>query len=186
VKRKSMTITLTKWSVDDYHQMIAAGILCDRPVELLQGNIVEMAPENPIHYYAAEEDSDYLKSLLKGKAKVRFNGPITLQDSEPEPDIAIVKRLGSIYASRHPYAEDIYWLIEVANSSLQTDLNLKAEIYAAANIQEYWVLDLANRQLIVLREPKEGRYTQQAQFSDGFITPLAFPDIQVSVSKLLS
>lgn len=181
-----MTITLTQWSVADYHQMIAAGILRDRPVELLQGNIIEMAPERPIHYYTAKQDSRYLERLLENKADVRFNGPITLQDSEPEPDIAIVKLLGSVYAERHPYVEDIYWLIEVANSSLKIDLNLKAEIYATASIQEYWVLDLANRQLIVLREPKEGRYTQQAPFSDGFVTPLAFPDIQVSVSKLLS
>jgi Uma2 family endonuclease len=179
-------ISLAKWSVDDYHRMISAGILCDRPVELLQGNIVEMAPEKPIHYYAAEKDSHYLKTLLANKAQVRFNGPITLQDSEPEPDIAIVRMLGSVYASKHPAVEDIYWLIEVANSSLKIDLGLKAEIYAAANIPEYWVIDLANRQLIAHTEPRDRCYTQKQHYCDGFITPLAFSDIQVSVAKLIN
>lgn len=89
-------IALARWSVADYHRMIAAGILQNRRVELLAGNIVEMAPEPPLHYSSASESSHYLASLLQGMAHVRFNGPITLPESEPEPDIAIV-RLGCFY-----------------------------------------------------------------------------------------
>ncbi len=81
--------TLAKWTVNDYHRMIAAGILSDRHVELLAGEIVEMTPETPIHYNTAKRGAKYLENLLAGKADVRFNGPITLQNSEPEPDIAI-------------------------------------------------------------------------------------------------
>jgi len=83
--------TLAKWSVSDYHGMIEAGILRDRHVELLAGEICEMSPETPIHYNTTKRGAKYLEELLAGKADVRFNGPITLSDSEPEPDIAIVR-----------------------------------------------------------------------------------------------
>lgn len=74
--------TLAKWSVEDYHRMVEAGILCSRSVELLAGEIVEMSPETPIHYTTAKRGAKYLEELLLGKADVRFNGPITLADSE--------------------------------------------------------------------------------------------------------
>ena len=80
--------TLAKWSIQDYHNMIATGIFGDRRLELLGGEIVEMSPESPLHYYQAQSNVDYLQLLLKDKAHVRFNGPITLLDSEPEPDSA--------------------------------------------------------------------------------------------------
>ena len=69
--------TLAKWSVDDYHRMVEAGILRGRHVELLAGEIVEMSPETPIHYTTAKLGAKYLEELLPGKADVRFNGPIT-------------------------------------------------------------------------------------------------------------
>ena len=137
--------TLAKWSVAQYHQMIAAQIFNDQPVELIAGEIVEISPETPLHYNTAKRGVRYLEELLKGKAEVRFNGAITLADSEPEPDIAIVRLPESRYDEHHPYPEDIYWLVEVANTSLKKDLELKKSIYAAANIQEYWVLDLAGK-----------------------------------------
>lgn len=177
---------LAKWSVEDYHRMIEAGILCDRNVELLRGEIVEMSPETPIHYYTAEEGSQYLQTLLTGKAHIRFNGPVTLSDSEPEPDIAIVRLPKLTYKDHHPYAEDIYWLIEVAKSSLKKDLELKLPIYAQAQIQEYWVLDLSQKQLIVFRNPENNNYLSQQIFSQGNITPLAFPDVQISLERLVS
>ncbi|WP_026793747.1 MULTISPECIES: Uma2 family endonuclease [Planktothrix] len=178
--------TLVKWSVEDYHQMINAGILCDRQVELLAGEIIEMSPEIPIHYYTAEEGTQYLQTLLASKAHVRFNGPITLSDSEPEPDIAIVRLPKSTYKDHHPYAEDIFWLIEVAKSSLKKDLELKLSIYAQARIEEYWVLDLSQKQLIVFRNPENNIYLSQQIINQGMINSLAFPDIEISVERLLS
>lgn len=178
--------TLAKWSISDYHQMVGAGILKNRQVELLAGEIIEMAPETPLHYNIAKRDSRYLETLLQGKADVRFNGPITLADSEPEPDIAIVRLPESTYDSRHPYPEDIYWVVEVANTSLQKDLTLKATIYASAEISEYWVLDLMAQQLRVFRNPSEKAYQTETIHQAGTLTPIAFPEISVSISKLLS
>ncbi|NJM87504.1 MAG: Uma2 family endonuclease [Hydrococcus sp. RU_2_2] len=177
--------TLAKWSVDDYHHMIEAGILRDRRVELLAGEIVEMSPETPIHYSTAKRGAKYLEELLSDRADVRFNGPITLSNSEPEPDIAIVRLPESTYNDRHPQPEDIFWLIEVAKTSLKKDVEIKAAIYAASEIQEYWVLDLSARVAIVFRDPQNGCYTNEQTIASGTIVPLAFSHIQVSVEKLL-
>lgn len=133
--------TLAKWSVEEYHHMIDAGILHGRSVELLTGDIVETSPEIPLHYTTAKRDAKYLEDLLADKADVRFNGPITLADSEPEPDIAIVRLPEAAYNLRHPNPQNIFWIVEVANSSLKKDLEIKAAIYATAAIQEYWVLE---------------------------------------------
>ena len=174
--------TLARWSIDEYHRMIEAGILHNRKVELLTGEIVEMSPETPIHYNTAKRSAKYLESLLTGQAEVRFNGPITLGDSEPEPDIAIVRLPESTYNSRHPEAEDIFWIVEVSKTSLKKDLELKASIYATAKIPEYWILNLSARELIVMRNPQDGKYTTEQIIRQTTITPLAFPNIQVLLS----
>jgi Uma2 family endonuclease len=178
--------TLAKWSVDDYHRMIQAGILQDRRVELLAGEIVEMSPETPIHYSTAKRGAKYLEELLSGKAEVRFNGPITLSNSEPEPDIAVVRLPESAYNYYHPQPQDIFWVVEVAKTSLKKDLEVKASIYATDEIQEYWVLNLSTKQMIVFRDPQNGKYIKEQTISEGTVIPLAFSDIQVSVERLLS
>ena len=177
--------TLAKWSIEDYHHIVEAGILGDRQVELLSGEIVEMSPETPIHYTTAKRGTKYLEELLSDKADVRFNGPITLSDSEPEPDIAIVRLPESLYNNRHPNPQDIFWIIEVAKTSLKKDLEIKLAIYATAGIQEYWVLDLSTKQVIVFRNPQEGKYIEEYRIAEGTITPLAFADVSVSVKGLL-
>lgn len=176
---------LAKWTIEDYHQMIEAGILEGRKVELLAGEIIEMSPEKPIHYYTSQQNDRYLSQLFNNVAEVRFNGPITLADSEPEPDIAIVRLPASQYSIHHPYTEDIFWVIEVANSSLKKDLELKQTIYANAQIQEYWIIDLSQTKLIVFREPENGYYQSREEYTEGEISSLAFPAIKISVQKLL-
>jgi Uma2 family endonuclease len=152
--------SLAKWSVEDYHRMREAGILNGRSVELLAGEIVEMSPKTPLHYTTAKRGARHLGTLLAGQAEVRFNGLITLSDSEPEPDIAIVRPPDSAYLDRHPAPQDIFWIVEVAKFSLKTDLELKASIDAAADIQEYWVLDLAAQQLVVVQRPQASQYSK--------------------------
>jgi Uma2 family endonuclease len=178
--------TPARWTVEDYHRMIAAGILSDRPVELLAGEIIEMAPEGPIHAFYGETLAEYLRSCLNGRALVREARPITLADSEPEPDISVVQQPRERYRDRHPSPEDIFWLIEVSDSSLKKDLEIKQPIYAAAGIQEYWVIDVQNQQLIVFRSPQAGEYTAKQELRQGNVSPQAFPDIVVSVENLLS
>ncbi|AFY75680.1 MAG: Uma2 family endonuclease [Hydrococcus sp. C42_A2020_068] len=182
-----MTVTVAKWTIDEYHRMIAAGILTDRRVELLKGEIVEMPPEGESHAYFSTEAAEYLIRLLGDRAMVRASKPITLpNDSEPEPDLAIVQRLGREYLEHHPYPENIFWLIEYSDSSLEKDLETKSKVYAEANILEYWVVNLKKRQLIVFRDPQDGEYGSKSTLTGGTVYPLAFPNVAVSVNSIVS
>lgn len=180
-------LTTTKWTVDDYHRMIDAGILEGRHVELICGEIVEIAPEGSPHANKSTRAGEYLSRLLGDSAQVRSSKPITLSNqSEPEPDLAIVQRLEAEYDEHHPYSDNIFWLIEYSNSSLSKDLVTKTEVYADAGIPEYWVVNLKDLKLVVFRNPTDGQYQLQQEFTNGEINPLAFPDISVLVAKILN
>lgn len=182
-----MTLIAAKWTIDEYHRMIETGILNSRKVELLKGEIVEMSPEGEPHAYCSHEASMYLTNLLGQRATIRQAKPITLpNNSEPEPDIAIVQRLGREYRTHHPYPENIFWLIEYANSSLEKDLETKSKIYAEAGIPEYWVVNLKKLHLVVFREPLDGEYATKLTLSGGTIQPFAFSDVVVSVEQIIN
>ena len=181
-----MTVTTAKWTLEDYHCMLEVGLLKGRHVELLNGEIIEMPPEGPEHAQQSTDTADYLRQLLGDQALVRDAKPVTLPNSrsEPEPDLAIVQPLRALYRSRHPYPENIFWLIEYANTSLNKDLDAKRKTYATAEIQEYWVVDLKHRQLKVFRQPSEGDYSLEETLTTGEISPLAFPSMTISVQVL--
>ncbi|BAY11234.1 Uma2 family endonuclease [Calothrix sp. NIES-2098] len=181
-----MTVTTFKWTIERYHRAIEAGIFDDQPIELLRGDLIVMPPEREPHAYYNTEAADYLRTLLGERAKIRDAKPITLpNNSEPSPDIAIVKPLGEIYLQHHPYPEDIFFLIEFSNSTLSKDLGEKKAIYAEAGIAEYWVVNLKSLQLQVFRDLKHGEYTTELTLTTGNITPLAFPDVFVQVHRLI-
>jgi Uma2 family endonuclease len=167
--------------------MITTGILRGRHVELLDGDIVEMTPEGEPHAYCSDEAGEYLSHILGDRAKVRQNKPITLpqNDSEPAPDLSVVQRLGQEYRDHHPYPQNIFWLVEYADSSLQEDLFIKTRIYAEVEIPEYWVVNLKTSQLIMFRRPRRDGYQYEQILTQGTITPLAFPDMAISVERLL-
>ncbi|NEU82884.1 Uma2 family endonuclease [Nostoc sp. UIC 10630] len=182
-----MTVTPVKWTIDEYHQMIAAGILDDRRIELLKGEIVEMPPKGEPHAYFSSEAEEYLIQLLDNRATVRPSKPITLpNNSEPEPDIAVVQRLRREYLEYHPYPENIFWLIKYSDSSLDKDLQIKTKVYAEVEIPEYWVVNLRKRQLIIFRYPQDGDYASKTTLTGGTIYPQAFPDLAISVSFIVS
>ncbi|NJN86453.1 MAG: Uma2 family endonuclease [Leptolyngbyaceae cyanobacterium SL_7_1] len=176
-----------KWTLEDYHQMIAAGILADRRVELLNGEIIEMAPEGEPHAYYSSTVGDYLRGLLGDRVTIRQGNPITIPatQSEPEPDIAVVQPLGREYLRHHPYPENVFWLIEFSDSSLKKDLDPKANAYATAEIAEYWVVNLKRMELVVMRQPVNGAYVSQVTLMDGDMYPIAFPEVAISVQRLL-
>ena len=184
-----MTATqLRRWTLEEYHAMIAAGILSptDR-VELLQGQIVQMSPQEPPHAATTRRASKYFDRCLGEVADIRAQLPVTLgPNSEPEPDIAIVRLDPQEYATTHPQAPDIFLLIEVADSTLAKDRREKAQTYGAAGIADYWILDVKHRQALVFREPHAGEYrvTRVLAASEA-IAPLAFPELVVQCSDLL-
>ena len=182
-----MTLTTAKWTIAEYHRLVETGMLDDRQVELLEGIIVDMPPEGLPHAFYCDESVVYLRTLLGDRAKVREAHPITLpNDSEPEPDIAIVRTPNLQYRTHHPYPADIFWLIEYANTTLRKDLNEKKRVYAQAGIEEYWVVNLQIPELIVFRDLTIDTYQSETRLATGNISPLSFPDIQIDVTKLFT
>ena len=209
--------TRYKWTVEDYHQLIETGLLEGKPVELLEGELIvrwsaptaslanpqsELSPEGVPHSFTNRTVADYLRILLQGKAFVSEAHPITLDNSEPEPDIAVVRLPKDIYKQHHPYPQDIYWLIEISNYTLekaeqcglggfpheqlfQEDLKEKTITYARNGISEYWVIDLPHKKLWVFTQPTSQGYSQIQEFTSGNISPLSFPDVAIAVNDLL-
>ena len=181
-----MSVTTYKWTIERYHQAIAAGLFDDEPVELLCGDIVVMPPEGEAHAYYNSEVGEYLRTLLGARVKIREAHPITLpNNSEPIPDLAIVKPLGTVYLEHHLYPEDIFWLIEFSLATLSKDLNDKKATYSEAGIAEYWVVNFASREVSVFRDLENGRYVTAEIFTNGVMTPQAFPDVQIQVKRLI-
>jgi Uma2 family endonuclease len=183
-----MTVTLAKWTIEDYHQIIETGVLVDRNVELLYGEIVEMPSEGIGHAQGSTDARDMFYDKLRGRALVRDAKPITLTDqaSEPEPDLAIVEPLRDIYRiQHHPYPENVFLIVEYSHSSLAKDKELKRLLYAKAGIVEYWIVNLVDRQVIVHRDPVDGDYRSTQTLTSGQITMLAFPDMTIGVDQLL-
>lgn len=184
-KRIHMTSIIYQWSIEEWHELVDSGLLEGKPVELLEGNIVEMSPEGIEHSYTNQSVSDYLRDLFKEQAHVRDAHPITLDNSEPEPDIAIVQLPATIYRNHHPYAQNIYWLIEVSNKTLTKDLEQKIITYARNGIPEYWVIDLKNKKLIVHTQIQNNSYSKVIEYRSGTIASQAFNQIQIDLDKLL-
>ncbi len=121
-----MTVAIAKWTLEEYHRLVDAGMLRDKPVELIKGEIVEMPPEGKPHAQISTDSGNYLVRLLGERALVRHAKPITLPtQSEPEPDVAIVQPRSKEYRSHHPYPENVFWLIGYSNSSLAKDIRDK-------------------------------------------------------------
>ena len=182
-----MSVTIAKWTIEQYHELIEKGILADRRVELLTGDIVEMAPEGMPHAVYCGRSVKYLRNLLGDRAEIRETHPITLpNNSEPEPDVAIVRSPDTQYLAHHPYPEDIFWLIEYADSTLTKDLNTKQQIYAQAGILEYWVVNLPASELVIFRAAGDNGYATETKLISGSIAPLSFPDLEIEIRKLFS
>lgn len=175
------------WTVDDYHRMIEAEILTnDDRVELLEGQILQMSPQQPPHASTTQRASDSLRNLLTGKATIRVQLPITLHpNSEPEPDIAVVRINSDEYQESHPTADDIFLLVEVADTTLYTDCKQKSLTYAKAGITDYWVLNVNKRQVHVFREPNGEKYQQEILLNEeATLSLVAFPEIEVLITQL--
>ncbi len=182
-----MTVAIYKWTIDRYHQAVESGIFDEQPVELLQGDLVVMPPEGEPHTYFSDRLSKVLQNRLGARVQVREARPITLpNNSEPQPDIAVVQPLDTVYLDHHPYPENVFWLIEYSNTTLAKDLTTKKDAYADAGISEYWVVNLKDLQLIVFRDLVAGNYRTELTLTAGVISPTAFPDIQIDVRRMFS
>jgi len=154
-------------TVEQYHQMIRSGILSDDDaIELLSGWLIPKMPKNPQHRAATKLTRNALEAIAPDGWYVDSQEPITLDDSELEPDIAIVRGDTRDYLDRHPGARDLSLVVEVADSTRERDRTLKQRLYGRAGIPVYWIVNLVERQLEVYSQPVElpsGPLYQQRQ-----------------------
>jgi Uma2 family endonuclease len=155
---------LHRYSLDEYHRLIdAGGFDEDERVELLDGLLVSMSPKTPAHERAVRWLAQWLWSAVDTERyEIGVASPLTLGDSEPEPDVAVLER--DAPGQYHPATAAL--VVEVAVSSLARDLVAKADLYASADIQEYWVLDLRGRRVVVHREPAVDGYARRFELTE--------------------
>lgn len=154
------------WSREDYEDLVRRGVFGpeDR-LELLNGRLITMAPQNTPHAISYNLTRKYLDRVFHSGYDVRPQLPLALDESsEPEPDLAVVRGEIRDYAEHHPTPSDTVLVVEVADSSLIYDRTEKLAAYARAGIPEYWILNLGERVLEVYREPAGGSYAGKATF----------------------
>jgi Uma2 family endonuclease len=160
--------------------MIDAGIFApDDRLELIHGELVKMSPINRRHAACCARIS-YLLECLGRRAMKRIQDPITLADSEPQPDVAIVRWRDDFYLAGHPTPPDIYWVIEVADTTITYDRGVKVPLYLSAGIPEVWLVNLDEDCLEVYRQ-KEPQILRRGQS----LTPIQFPEFVFGVDELL-
>lgn len=174
-----------RFSLDEYHQLIESGGFDDRTrVELIDGLIVEMSPKSPQHEnvlaWLAERFWD---AVDQARYQVRVAAALTLERSEPEPDLIVIDR--DAPRPYHPATATL--VIEVSVSSLRRDLIRKQELYARAQVPEYWVADVDGRRVVVHRQPREGAYEQVSEARAGdTLRSQALPAVELSVDELFA
>lgn len=154
-------------SVERYHQMIDAGILTtDDPVELLDGYLVRKMPKHAMHRFVTDELRDWFNSVLPAGYHTMAQDPVTLPTSEPEPDNSVIRGQRRMFAKRHPHASETVLLVEVSDTTLAHDRGQKKRVYAKANITQYWIVNLVDRQIEVYADPDPaaGDYRQQSVY----------------------
>lgn len=185
----AVVLKTRRFTVDDYHRMGEAGILApeDR-VELLAGEVVDMSPIGPLHAGTVGRLTTLLSSRLGTRVIVWIQNPLLLRPeaSEPQPDVALLHPRPDFYTRAHPEAHDVYLVIEVADTSVEKDREVKFPIYARPGIPEAWLLDLLADRLEVHRRPTPDGYQDLRLFQRGeSVAPQAFPDLVLMVDDLL-
>ncbi len=168
--------------------MVQAGILGeDDRVELLEGEIVEMAPIGSRHASCVDRLTHLLVRQFAEKAIIRVQNPVRLGErSEPQPDLALLRPRPDFYAKAHPGPEDILLLVEVAETSVGVDREVKLPLFARAGIPEVWLVDLSGECIEVYRKPTPQGYQEVRQVRRGDrVAPQAFPDIGMAGEEIL-
>ena len=177
---------LTVW---EYHQLGEIGILePDEQVELVGGQIINKPVKNPPHSAATKRVEKLLENCLGRQVLIRNQEPVRLDKySEPEPDIAVVKADPLYYEQKHPVPEEVFLLVEIADTTLKRDREYKGLAYARSGIKDYWILDINDRQLLVFRQPSTEGYKEELCLTlTESISPLAFPKVSIKIAQMFS
>ncbi|MGD9891429.1 MAG: Uma2 family endonuclease [Dehalococcoidia bacterium] len=177
-----------RFSVAEYYCMGEAGILPpDERTELIEGEVFVMPPIGPGHAEGNSRVDRVFQRRFYDRAVVRSQNPIRLpNDSEPQPDIVLARLRPEGYGAAHPQPEDIFLVVEISNTTLASDRDVKLPLYARAGIVETWLMNLPDDRIEVYRDPApEGYRSITLVPRDGAVTPLAFPDVTIPCAELL-
>ena len=180
--------TLHRFSVKDYYRMAKTGVLPPGArVELLDGKIIDMSPIGPLHGGVVNRLNRIFNRHATDRWLLTVQNPVHLQDhSEPQPDLMLLKPAADDYDSRHPKPENVFLLIEVSDSTLEADREVKLPVYGRAGVAEVWIVNLVEGTLEVYREPHFTCYASARILHEGeSIAPACFPDVVIKVAELL-
>ncbi|MBI5206656.1 MAG: Uma2 family endonuclease [Candidatus Firestonebacteria bacterium] len=181
-------LQIHRFTINEYYHLAKAGILQeDDNVELIEGRIIDMTPIGSKHASCVKRIMELLINRLQKKATIGVQDPIDLNEqTELEPDITILIKRADFYAEHHPRPEDVLLIIEVADSSLEYDKTVKIPLYAKANIQEVWLINLIENIIEIYRNPSQIGYKFYEKASkEDTIFPLCFPDINIKASEIV-
>lgn len=186
MQTKTQEVTRRRFTIHDYHRMAEAGILHeDDRVELIEGEIVEMTPIGARHANSVRKLNQLLSKQVSEEFFVDVQNPIRLDErNEPQPDLAVIQARD--YRESLPMPEDVLLLIEVSDTTLAYDKNVKLPLYAQAGISEVWIVDLTGETIERHTDPSRNgyRYTERASRGET-LTSATLPDITISVDAVL-
>ena len=185
----SKTPTKHRFTVEQYYKMAEVGILdVEQRTELIEGEVIEMSPIGAKHAACLSKLADVLRDRTRNKALVRQQNPIHMGDrSEPQPDIAVVKERQNYYLESHPIPTEIFLLIEVADSTLKYDRDVKVPLYAKAGIPELWIANLEAQVFETYRQPSETGYQHVQIYGKGeVINLLMLPDVAIAIDEIMN
>jgi len=177
-----------RFTVEEYYRMAEAGILReDDRVELIEGEIIRMSPIGPRHALSVSELTRLFTIALRDRAVVWPQNPVRLpRDTEPQPDVVLLRSPSNRYRRRPPQPQDVLLLVEVADTSSRYDRGVKLPLYARAGIPEVWIVDFTADVIDVYREPQASGYaTLHRVGRGGHVAPAMFPDIVLSADAIL-
>jgi len=175
------------FTVESYQRLAELGVLgADERVELIAGQVVEMTPIGDRHASCVRHLHDSLARAALEVAIIDVQNPVVLGTRDaPQPDVAVLERRADRYL-HHPHARDILLVIEVADTTLAYDRDVKIPLYARAGIPEAWLVDLTAERIAVHRQPHAGRYSHVRSAGAGdILTPVRLPDVTLAVSDIL-
>jgi Uma2 family endonuclease len=181
-----------KFSKAEYYRMAEMGFFNGQRVELIDGEVILMSPQEASHATAVGLVADALQAIFSEGFTIRVQQPLDLGEvHEPEPDVAVVPGQRRDYATSHPKTATL--IVEVALTSVDYDRNVKSSLYAKAGVPEYWLLNLRDRRLEVFREPVPmpdqkfgfGYKSMRIYLPDETVSPLAKPDTKIKVADML-
>jgi Uma2 family endonuclease len=187
-----LPLTLRRWQRTEYERLVDLGVFRGEPLELIGGQLVVAEPQGPYHASAVNKIDYALRAVLPAGWIVRLQAPVSLdEESEPEPDLVVVRGSPGDYRASHPARPAL--AVEVAETSLEFDRERKGSLYARAGIQDYWIVNLVDRALEVYRKPEPDptaryrwRYRSVTSLTTpDVVVPLAFASSQIAVADLL-